>query len=172
MTTRSIHKKLGIAIALWALLWAVSGALLQWQTLSWIPTWSAFKRQKIELADVQVTRGKLLAMGKVGQEILDILPQDIDLRLLNKVELLLDSSNATDRIARIELLGEPRSETLTIDLAGRRVVSRIQSSGPSLLLLLHTGQIAGIPGLWLWLIVALGLGLLTLTGVGIVFKRS
>jgi hypothetical protein len=168
MSVRAQHRKLGWVLVAFILLWAGTGAILQWQTLSWLPAWAQVKQSKIEKANPTETRAWLLSLGESGRGISKALPNDSELRRLNRIEFLTTDSGAG--IARLELLDE-RTEFVTVAWKSGVVVSRDKSRGPSWVHLLHTGQVLGVPGLWAWLFAAAGLVALCLTGLGLMKGR-
>ncbi len=168
MSVRAQHRRLGWVLAAFLFLWAGTGAVLQWQTLVWLPAWSKMKRAKIEAANPLETRAWLQSLGEVGQGISKALPKDSELRRLNRIEFLTSDSGAG--IARLELLDE-RTEFVTGAWKSGEVVSREKSRGPSWVHLLHTGQFLGVPGLWAWLLAAAGLLVLGLTGLGLLRRK-
>ena len=168
MSVRAQHRKLGWVLVAFILLWAGTGATLQWQTLSWLPEWAQVKQAKIEKANPTETRAWLLSLGEPGRGVSQARSDDAELRRLNRIEFLTSDSNTG--IVRLELLGE-RTEFVTVVWKSGVVVSRETSRGTSWVHLLHTGQVLGVPGLWAWLFAAAGLVALCLTGLGLMKSR-
>ncbi len=168
MSVRAQHRKLGWVVVAFILLWAGTGAILQWQTLSWLPAWAQVKQSKIEKAIPSETRAWLHSLGEPGRGVSQALPDDADLRRLNRIEFL--TSDSSSGIVRLELFGE-RTEFVTVAWKRGVIVSRERSRGPSWVHLLHTGQFLGVPGLWAWLLAAVGAVALCLTGLGLMKGR-
>ncbi len=161
--SRTLHRKLGVIIASFALVWCISGVWLEWQTWTWVRAWPTLKQQKIEQAQEGRAQALLESLGQPGRTVLELCRSEADLNLRRLSRVEFDVLGHRKQV-RLEFLAE-RNEWVTIDWEARRVISRERSEAPSWVQQVHTGQFLGVYGFWIWIVAALVLVLTVITGL-------